>query len=113
MTRLATTPNPPYFAVVFASVHASLSTEERAAYAATADRMVELARHRPGFLGLDSVRDTSGSGITVSYWVDEASIRAWRDDAEHTLARGAGRDRWYAAYTLRVARVERAYGWGE
>jgi heme-degrading monooxygenase HmoA len=69
--------------------------------------MIELAATQPGFLGVDSVRD--GIGITVSYWRDEASIVAWRQDAEHRLAQLAGRDRWYEDYSVRIARVERAY----
>lgn len=107
--RLAPLPRPPYWAVVFSSVRTG---EDDAGYAATADRMVELARGRPGFLGLESARGGDGLGVTVSYWTDEASITAWRADAEHTIARETGRARWYAGYTLRVARVERAYGWG-
>ena len=31
--------------------------------------------------------------------------------AEHRIARDTGRSDWYAHYTLRVAKVERAYGW--
>ena len=46
----------------------------------------------------------------MSYWASEEAIAAWRAHAEHTLARQAGRERWYARYALRVARVERAYG---
>jgi heme-degrading monooxygenase HmoA len=48
-------------------------------------------------------------GITVSYWKDEASIKAWKLDLEHTAIRDKGRKQWYQAYELRVAKVERAY----
>lgn len=50
-----------------------------------------------------------GVGITVSYWRDEASLKAWKQVAEHAAARRLGCQRWYDAYELRVARVERAY----
>jgi hypothetical protein len=36
-------------------------------YQATADRMMELATSRDGFLGVDTVRGADGQGITVSY----------------------------------------------
>jgi heme-degrading monooxygenase HmoA len=104
---LATTPQPPYYAVVFTSIR---TPTDPAGYAVTADRMVELARQQPGFLGIESARGTDGLGITVSYWLSEEAIRAWHEQAEHRLAQAAGREKWYAAYELRVARVERAYG---
>ena len=30
--------------------------------------MEELAKQQPGFLGVESARDHSGLGITISYW---------------------------------------------
>jgi len=104
MTGLATTPEPPYYAVIFAST----ATDDTDGYAAAAARMNELAADMPGFLGVDSARDAE-TGITVSYWESEAAIASWKADAEHTVIRETGRTRWYSAYELRVARVERAY----
>lgn len=100
-------PEPPYYAVIFSS----LRTDGDHGYEAMAQRMMELGATQPGFLGIESARGGDGFGITVSYWRDEASIAAWRREAEHTVARETGRSDWYAAYELRVARVERAYGW--
>jgi heme-degrading monooxygenase HmoA len=71
--------------------------------------MVELAREQPGYLGVESVRDASGAGITVSYWESEEAISAWKRVADHRVAQRLGRGRWYLDYALRVARVERAY----
>ncbi len=105
--KLATTPEPPYYAVIFASVRTKQDDE---GYAKAADRMVQLASEQPGYLGVDSVRDANGVGITVSYWSSEAAIAAWRRNAEHTMARERGRNNWYTEYELRVAKVERAYG---
>jgi heme-degrading monooxygenase HmoA len=104
MSSIAVTPEPPYYAVIFTN----LQTDDLEGYEATAERMVMLAAGREGFLGVESARD--GLGITVSYWRDLESIRAWKADAEHQLAQGAGRERWYAAYKARIARVERDYG---
>lgn len=95
---------PPYYAVIFTSRRTG---EDEEGYAAMDDRLMELAVHQPGFLGIESAN--SDIGITVSYWRDEASIAAWRRDAEHRMGQQAGRDRWYAHYSVRIARVERAY----
>jgi heme-degrading monooxygenase HmoA len=101
----ALTPEPPYFAVVFSSQR----NVDDNGYAATADRMVELAQQQPGFLGVESVRGEDGFGITVSYWESEEAIRNWKRHAEHTAARDRGRREWYEHFELRIARVERAY----
>lgn len=105
--NIAATPEPPYYAVIFTSRR----TEGDRGYGATAERMVALAATQPGFLGVESARGADGLGITVSYWRDEeASIAAWKRDAEHQHAQRAGQQTWYADYQVRVARVERAYG---
>lgn len=104
--KLATTPVPPYYAVIFTS----LRTDRSAGYDAMAARMMALAATQPGFLGVESTRGPEGLGITVSYWRDEASIRAWKGDAEHRQAQQSGQNDWYADYQVRVAKVERAYG---
>jgi len=101
----AKTPEPPYYAVIFASQR----TTPDAGYSDMAARMVELASQQSGFLGIESVRDGTGFGITVSYWSSEAAIAAWKIQAEHRVAQEAGKATWYAHYELRVAKVERAY----
>ena len=101
-------PEPPYYAVIFCSRRTHHDAD---AYAEASAHMLDLAARQPGFLGVDSVRDAHGCGITVSYWDSEAAIAAWKRHAEHAATRAAGRARWYEAYELRVARVERAYGW--
>ncbi len=100
-----TTPEPPYYAVIFSNQR----REGDNGYAAMAERMVALAATMPGFLAIDSVRGADGFGITVSYWQDEAAIAHWKAIAEHQEAQRLGRQGWYAAFTVRVARVERAY----
>lgn len=97
------------YAVIFVSQR---TADDAAGYAATAERMETLARGMPGFLGLESVRDEGGFGMTISYWRDEESIRAWSGHCEHLSAKQTGRERWYSRYELRVCKVERAFGFG-
>lgn len=105
MTRFAPLPEPPYYAVIFTAQR----TAGDLGYDAMADQMVALAEHQPGYIGNESTRDEVGLGMTVSYWKDEASLLAWKDVAQHLLAQKLGKTRWYQHYTLRVAKVERAY----
>lgn len=104
-SRFAPLPAPPYYAVIFANQLAPAPT----GYTDMADRMVELAQTQPGFLGVESTRDDTGFGITVSYWRDEAAIAAWKAEGAHIAAQDFGITRWYDHFHLRVARVDRAY----
>jgi heme-degrading monooxygenase HmoA len=103
MSKPATTPDPPYYAVIFTS----LRTEVVEGYADTAMKMIELASRQPGFLGYESARGEDGLGITVSYWESEEAIANWRRDAEHRVAQSRGMAEWYADFVTRVAKVER------
>lgn len=103
-SELAGTPEPPYYAVIFTS----LRTAGDAGYGDMAARMLELAAAQPGFLGVESAREEAG--ITVSYWESLEAIRKWKANAEHLEAQRLGREQWYGAYRVRVARVERDYG---
>jgi heme-degrading monooxygenase HmoA len=104
--HFASTPQPPYYAVIFTSQRTSVDD----GYGAVADRMEALAAEQPGFLGIDSARGSDGFGITVSYWASLEAIAAWRAHAEHRIAQSAGRKKWYGHFEVRVARVERAGG---
>lgn len=101
---IASTPKPPYYAVIFTSVLADSDD----GYAEMADKMVELAQKQDGFLGIESARNELG--ISVSYWRDEESIKAWKENMEHSIARKFGREAWYQSFKTRVAKVERDYG---
>jgi heme-degrading monooxygenase HmoA len=106
MSQPASTPDPPYYAVIFTSTRTPADPD---GYEQTAERMVELAREQPGYLGVESARGEDGLGITVSYWASLEAIRAWREHAEHRLAQEQGRATWYSQFALRVCRVERAW----
>jgi heme-degrading monooxygenase HmoA len=104
MTPIAQTPEPPYYAVIFTSVR----TDVEDGYRQMSARMLDLAKKQPGFLGVESAREQVG--ITVSYWTDREAIKQWRDHPEHRKAQNHGRDKWYAAFKVRVVKVEREHG---
>lgn len=92
---------PPYYAVIFIN---QLS-EDIAGYHQMAQEMVDLAQTMPGFLGYQSAREQTG--ITVSFWQDEASIQHWKNHSRHLVAQKSGKQQWYSSYQIHVARVER------
>ncbi|MFY3790399.1 antibiotic biosynthesis monooxygenase family protein [Ureibacillus sp. MALMAid1270] len=101
MCGIARTPEPPYYAVIFASQR----TEGDNGYGKMADKMVELASQQKGFLGVESARD-EGLGITVSYWDSLEAIRDWKEHAIHKIAQEKGKTEWYQNFSLRVCKVE-------
>lgn len=105
MSFISSTPTPPYYAVIFTSIRTDVDDD----YRLTATRMAELASKEEGFLGIESLRDEQGNGITVSYWRSLEDIRRWKINTEHLEAQSNGRKKWYSAYKTRIAKVERDY----
>lgn len=116
MSKITNTPTPPYYAVIFTSKLNPAESQDNKpdsvnntnAYHTTANRMLELAASQPGFLGAESARETLG--ITVSYWDSLAAIKNWKAQPEHLIAQQNGKQTWYSEYKVRIAKVERDYG---
>ncbi|BDH61533.1 hypothetical protein MTP04_16630 [Lysinibacillus sp. PLM2] len=104
------TPNPPYYAVIFTSQR---TEKDSKSYNLTANRMIELASKQNGFLGVESVREQNGLGITVSYWDSLESIKQWKAHMSHQNAQEKGKKDWYSAYSTRICKVEREYSFIE
>ncbi|GAB5380653.1 MAG: antibiotic biosynthesis monooxygenase [Aliiglaciecola sp.] len=94
---------PPYYAVIFTSKRSNVDD----GYGSTSELMASLAAQQPGYLGIESAREDIG--ITVSYWRDLESIKAWKQNNEHLAAQKAGREKWYESYIVRIAKVEKHY----
>lgn len=104
MSDIASTPTPPYYAVVFTS----LRTASDEGYDETAELMFRLAAEQSGYLGIEHAR--SELGITVCYWESLEAISRWRAQADHQAAQERGKAFWYRDYRVRVCRVDREYG---
>ncbi|KAK9236266.1 hypothetical protein V1525DRAFT_407519 [Lipomyces kononenkoae] len=98
---------PPYYSVIFTSILPQ-HTEE---YNEVSNEICELAQRQPGFLGMYSVRDAAGQGVTISYWRTEDDVINFRKIAAHRHAQQKGRESFYERYEVRVARVEQEYAW--
>ena len=64
-----------------------------------------------GFISVERFESLSEPGklLSLSFFRDEASVRAWRMTQEHRHAQSAGRDGVFTGYRLRVAHVLRDY----
>lgn len=101
---IAQTPKPPYYAVIFTSYLVE-NTEE---YQQISLELEQLAEKQDGFLGFEAARD--GMGLFISYWKNEEAIREWKKEMSHQMAQKRGREEWYEKFHVRIAKVERAYG---
>ncbi|MEK4706609.1 antibiotic biosynthesis monooxygenase family protein [Bacillus sp. FSL R10-2780] len=97
--------NKPYYAVIFTS---NLSNDT-IDYSNVAEKMDDLAKQQPGFLGIESARDNSGLGITISYWESLEAIENWKKNTLHKEAKKRGREQWYENFHLRICLVEKEY----
>lgn len=92
------------YVVIFRAKVRALDDE----YSRMAARMRELALNQFGCVEFHAVTEGTDE-VALSYWPSEEAIRAWKAHPEHALAQEAGRQRWYASYSVQVAEVTRAY----
>jgi len=65
-----------------------------------------------GFMSVERFESIAKPGrfLSLSFWRDKASVRAWRCHGMHRRAQQEGRGDVLAGYRLRVATVVRDYG---
>lgn len=95
-----------YYAVIFTSQRTEQDLE---GYGKMSEKMVKLASKQPGFIHVESARDSNGYGITVSYWESLEAIQKWKENTKHQTAQRLGKETWYAEYKVRICKVEREY----
>jgi heme-degrading monooxygenase HmoA len=82
------------------------------AYAEWSERLDQLVATMPGYIGHVSFRDEStGRGVTVSYFESMASLEHWRGDPVHREAQALGRSDFYEEYEIEVVEIVRHHEW--
>lgn len=76
-------------------------------YAEMAQEMLATATSMPGFVDVKAFKADDGERLTLVWWQDEETLRAWRTHARHLVAQKAGRERWYEYYKVDVAEIVR------
>jgi heme-degrading monooxygenase HmoA len=88
-------------------------TEEgHAAYLEHAERLRPMLEQMDGFISVERFQSLTDPRklVSLSFWRDESSVRAWREHPEHRATQAAGRAGIFRDYRLRVATVVRDYG---
>ena len=65
-----------------------------------------------GFVSVERFQSLADPGklLSLSFFRDEAAVRAWRACPAHRAAQAAGRAGLFAGYRLRIAEIVRDYG---
>jgi heme-degrading monooxygenase HmoA len=82
-------------------------------YAATAARLLELARSMPGFVSFRHYEAPDGERLALIEFASEEALRAWREHPEHRAAQRRGREEWYAWFRLTTCQPLREIVFGE
>jgi heme-degrading monooxygenase HmoA len=90
-------------------------TEQRQEYLEIAAALRRHLEAVDGFISVERFESLSEPGklLSLSFWRDEAAVRAWRNLDAHRAAQSRGRGEIFADYRLRVAGVIRDYGMTE
>ena len=75
--------------------------------------MQEQVKKYNGFLGETPCYslDNNKKFVSLFYWRDRESMKAWRDDPEHVKIQHLARKKIFAWYKIRVCELEREYEW--
>lgn len=81
----------------------------RAAYDALNEQMYGIVQTIPGFIGAAGYSSADGEDVGVIRFATLEALRAWREHPDHRIAQQRGKSEFYAAYTIEVCEVVRAY----
>jgi len=76
-------------------------------YVALVERMNELARTMPGYIGHKGFFADDGERVTIVEFEHEEGMQAWRTNPEHIAAQKLARQKYYSAYSVQVCTPDR------
>lgn len=81
-------------------------------YLEHAQSMREEVERIEGFISVERFQSLYEDGklLSMSLWESEDAIREWKQHAQHQLEQELGKTKYFHAYHIRVAKVEREYG---
>ena len=71
--------------------------------------MFKNVNYQNRFIEIESYREKSGKGVTISFQKSIAAIQEWKEDSAHLRAQKYGREVVYSNYTIKICEVQREY----
>ena len=93
---------------MYAVIFTAIVGDPDSRYRQMAERLRDLAMADFGCTDFISVTEGEQE-VALSYWPDEASIKAWKEQAEHRVAQQLGKQGWYKHYKVEVVKILRSY----
>jgi heme-degrading monooxygenase HmoA len=89
-----------------------IAPERQQDYLSIAARLKPELERMDGFISIERFQSLAEGGklLSLSFWRDEDSVKAWRNHADHRKAQAAGRESIFRDYRLRIVSVLRDYG---
>lgn len=81
-------------------------------YLEIAGELKTLLGDMEGFISIERFVSLSDENrlLSLSFWKDQQTVRAWREQVFHREAQAKGRHKLFSNYRIRVAEVIRDYG---
>ena len=71
--------------------------------------ILENINSQNGFIEIESYREKSRKGVTISYWKSIPAIQEWREYSTHLKTQKYSRDVAYSNHTVKIYEVQREY----
>ncbi|MGB1322931.1 MAG: antibiotic biosynthesis monooxygenase family protein [Vibrio gallaecicus] len=83
--------------------------EKEQEYFDYAEELAPIVQNAKGLISIERFesRTNSGKVLSLSFWEDEASVKAWRNNVMHRQIQQKARANTFAEYRIRVAYVDR------
>ena len=94
------------YVVIFKAQVKELDAE----YFQTAQYLREKALDQFNCKKFESIAE-NGFEIALSYWDSLEDIRAWHKNAEHQIAQGIGKEKWYESFSVEICEVLKYYNY--
>lgn len=107
MSNLAKALNPPFYAAI---MNEDSNTKSFDHELTPVDEMVSLAPRQSGFLGLETTRDKNGNCLTISYWADLKSEKAWEHIGDNEIRKQFKGTALKDACPIRVSKINHKIG---
>ncbi len=84
----------------------------KACYFDLADKLRPELEKQNGFISIERFESLAAPDkfLSLSYWRDEAAVKAWRDHKGHSVAQELGKKDLFESYRITVAQTIRVYG---
>ena len=76
-----------------------------------AEELAPIVQNAKGLISIERFesRTNNGKVLSLSFWEDEASVKAWRNNVMHRQIQHQARAETFEEYRIRVADVQRDY----